>query len=204
MHRGRPAAGHQNRVAGDDRRAAHGCNEAHAFASAGAHDPRVGPDRDARAGRPRAQVRIDIRPVVENARDRHTRLRQGQRGVPRLVVRGRDHCAAARKHAVTRQERRRRARQHDPRTVVARKYQRTFDGARRDRDAFCPHEPEPFARQARIGCAQMVGHAFHQRDHAARIPAKRGRPGQHGYPSMQPPIDPFRGGHAVDCHVRTG
>ena len=61
-----------------------------------------------------------------------------------------------------------------PGPVVVRKHQRPLDCPRRQNHRGRAHLPQPLARQARIGCGEMIGDPLRQPDEIVREPAERG------------------------------
>ncbi len=62
--------------------------------------------------------------------------------------------------------------EHDPRTIIAGEYQRTFHRTGGDHHLLRPNVPEPLARETRIGFGDVVGDPFHQADHVVGEPAE--------------------------------
>ncbi len=100
------------------------------------------------------------------------------------VMRGGDHDAAARQHAVAIEIGARRIGQHDARPVVVRKHQRPLQRAGRDHHLPRAHLPQPLARQVRCRLRQVVGDALAEPHHVVREIAERGGTRQQGHPTI--------------------
>ena len=208
MHRGRPSVRHQHGIARDHARTARRLHRPHARPSACGGDAGAEVKGDPRRACLSGQCRIDRAAPVQDRGHRGPRLgpRLGQRegDVPGAIMRRVNNDPAAGQDAVTVRVYRRRAGHHDARPVVAGKHHGPLDRARRDDDAFRPCQPQPFARQIRVGRGQMIGDPFHEGDHVTGIPAERRCPGQQPHARVQRRRDPVPGRNSIDPRLWAG
>ncbi len=205
MHRRRPAAGHQHRIAGNDRLAVRQPDRIHPPPAGGAADGHAGVDRDAQRAHRVHRRAGRLRPQIDDRRDRHPRGVQIRRGAIGAVIRRNDHGAVSHFDTVTVKIRPRRARQHDAGTIVARKNQRALDRAGGQDDAAGADVPQPFPRHARCGLRQMVRQPLRQADQVAGIGAEGGGARQQrdgGAQGRERLPHPVRRRPAVDRHAR--
>ena len=93
--------------------------------------------------------------------------------------------------------------QQDTGPIVARKYQRPFDGAGRQHHPAGPHLPQPFARRMPGRRGEMIGDAFVQPEEVVRKIAESGGAGEQRHPRVlaqfgRRSMHPVKPGLAVD------
>ena len=119
------------------------------------------------------------------------------------------HRAASRQHAVAVQIGACRARQHDPRPIVAGEHQGPLQRARRQHQLARPHLPQTLARARGIGFGEVVGQPLRQAHHVVRIAAERRRARQQRHARMprqcgERGVEPSLCRRAVDRRRRLG
>ncbi len=175
MHRGRPSARHQERIAGDLLLSAlmPDANRIDPQATIGAEDLGAGKNLDVRGARGVGQRPADLAPQISDQRNADASLLEIERGAIGAVMRGHDDHSVADPGAILESIAPRGFREHDARPVVVRKDQRTLDRAGRQHHLARPHLPQAFARQVGIGDEVGFGEALVERDKILRVIAER-------------------------------
>ena len=176
MHRRRPAARHEKRVAGDCSASARRCSMRTALTRSRPSTPRISaPCATSMPGRARG---LGQRPFASGRRSAISATStpaslQIERGAIGAVVRGRDDHALADLDAILAAIAPRGVGEHHARAVVIREHQRTLDRAGRQHDLARAHLPQPLARQVGIGDEVRLGDALVQGDEVLRVIAER-------------------------------
>ena len=201
MHRGRPAARHRHRVAGDalaPLARAGLVEDAHALDAPAAQRRHAGARDHAQARRARArhQRAVGVRPRVHDGGDGEPRLGQGQRGAVGVVVVGDDHGALGR-HGLVGEEVAHGRGQHHAGQVVGGEGHGPLDRAGRRQHLPRAHPPQPVAWPA-LPRRALVHQGVAVVEHARQ---RRPRPQddvRHGAQAGHGALDPLLGGPAVD------
>ncbi len=175
MHRRRPAARHQNRIAGDSPPCA-GDVQAHgldAKTPVDAGDLRPGRDLDPGGARGLRQRSFRLAAQIGDQRDIDACSFQVERGAIGPVMRRRDDHALADLHAVLTAIASRGVGEHYARAVVIREHQRTLDRAGRQHHLARANLPQALARQVGIGDEVGFGDALVEGDEVLGVIAER-------------------------------
>ena len=175
MHRGRPSARHQERVAGDFSLSAAmlDANRVDPQAAVSAEDLGAGNDLDARGSRGLRQRSFGFGAQIDDQRDADARLLEIERSAVSAVVRGRDDDAVADLGAILKAIASRGIGEHHGGAVIVRKDERTLDRAGRQHHLTRAHLPQAFARQVGIGDEVGLGDALVEPDEILRVIAER-------------------------------
>ena len=176
MHRGRPSARHQQRVAGDGSLLARKCLKRTALTRRRPSTPRI--SAPATTSMPAARAASGSGPLASRRRSAISAtltpaVFEIERGAVGAVVRGRDDDAVADLGAILAAIAPRGIGEHHGRPVVVREDQRALDRAGRQHHLARAHLPQAFARQIGIGDEVGFGDALVERDEILRVIAER-------------------------------